>query len=248
MTSQNANLSECFADYIGRSTDVVAHSPHAQNPNSPPGRSALYHITEHTPRQDGDHHTTIEDTIIGSSMETSPVGSVDTDEKENRSPIKSWGTKAIQIGPIKRVISAAVPAYVNSVAAGGDPHDQRRPWRPTLIRRGPLLGIFSMLLAVASLIASLGILAGSNGQPVASWSAPPAVSYFLVNVSRALTIGVLIHTKFLDLPSYFYSSSEPFNEICGFARCCDRVVAKGVRRLYTCQAALGLALRHNTPR
>lgn len=52
-------------------------------------------------------------------------------------------------------------------------HGDGRPWRMTLIRLGPLSGIFSMLLAVASIVASLGILVGSKGEDVRSWKAPP---------------------------------------------------------------------------
>ena len=49
-----------------------------------------------------------------------------------------------------------------------------RPWRTTLIRFGPLSGIFCMCLAIASIAASLGILVESNGATVASWTAPPS--------------------------------------------------------------------------
>ena len=56
--------------------------------------------------------------------------------------------------------------------------DQRRPtrpWRTTLIRFGPLSGIFAMLVAGASVVASLGVLAGSHGKSVDSWSAEPSI-------------------------------------------------------------------------
>lgn len=49
-----------------------------------------------------------------------------------------------------------------------------RPWRTTFIRFGPLSGIFCMLLAIASIFASLGILAASNKTSVTSWTATPS--------------------------------------------------------------------------
>lgn len=48
-----------------------------------------------------------------------------------------------------------------------------RPWKTTWIRFGPLSGICCILLAVTSIIASFGVLAGSDGQPVDGWSVAP---------------------------------------------------------------------------
>lgn len=52
--------------------------------------------------------------------------------------------------------------------------EQARPWTTTLLQFGPLSGIFAMFLALASIVGALGILVGSNGQPVSSWSSPPS--------------------------------------------------------------------------
>ena len=41
-----------------------------------------------------------------------------------------------------------------------------RPWKPLLFRLGPLSGFACMLLAILSIIVSLGILLGSNNAPV----------------------------------------------------------------------------------
>lgn len=59
-----------------------------------------------------------------------------------------------------------------------------RPWRTTFIRLGPLSGLFSMLLAIASIVASLGILIGSDGHDVQTWQAPPA-TYLAILTSIA---------------------------------------------------------------
>ncbi len=68
----------------------------------------------------------------------------------------------------------------------GQPHNQAPPlshasedarpreWKTTLIRFGPLSGLCGMLLAALSVVASLGILAGSNGAPTKSWRTPPS--------------------------------------------------------------------------
>lgn len=82
----------------------------------------------------------------------------------------SWEQKILEYGPVKRIVSAAAPGYLDSVPSPG----QSRAWIPTLIRFGPLSGILCMVLAIASITASLGILAGSNHQPTSGWSAPPS--------------------------------------------------------------------------
>ena len=50
---------------------------------------------------------------------------------------------------------------------------EHRPWKTTLIRLGRLSGICSVILAVSSLVAALGVLVGSRGAAKASWSVPP---------------------------------------------------------------------------
>ena len=49
-----------------------------------------------------------------------------------------------------------------------------RPWKPTLIRLGPLAGILAMCLALSCILASLGILMGSNGVSVEHWTVQPS--------------------------------------------------------------------------
>lgn len=50
----------------------------------------------------------------------------------------------------------------------------KRLWRGSFSRAGPLSGLLSLLLSVLSLIASLGILLGSDKAPTKSWSTPPS--------------------------------------------------------------------------
>lgn len=54
------------------------------------------------------------------------------------------------------------------------PTSDSRPWHARFIRFGPLAGLSGMLLAIASLAISLGILVGSDGAQTSDWSAPPS--------------------------------------------------------------------------
>lgn len=49
-----------------------------------------------------------------------------------------------------------------------------RPWKETLLRAGPLSGILALLLSIASIVVSLGILIGSNHAPTQSWGTEPS--------------------------------------------------------------------------
>ena len=101
---------------------------------------------------------------LGAISQNSP-GSDKSAAKQN---IGSWKTKALQLPPVKRLFSAIEDHHSVDPEASGP---RTRPWNTTLIRFGPLSGISCMLLAIASVFASLGILAGSNGAPVARWAA-----------------------------------------------------------------------------
>lgn len=47
-------------------------------------------------------------------------------------------------------------------------------WKQSFFRLGPLAGIFCCLLAIASIIAALGVLIGSRDMATTSWSIPPS--------------------------------------------------------------------------
>ena len=49
------------------------------------------------------------------------------------------------------------------------------PWKPSLFRIRPLIGIAALLVAVICLFISLGILLGSDGAPVDAWYFQPTV-------------------------------------------------------------------------
>lgn len=110
----------------------------------------------------------------------------------------SWMTKALQFTTIQRVASALSGNELDVSAAHLPTQRPGRPWRTAFIRWGPLSGILGMFLALVGMVASLGILAGSDGVPVTSWTAPPstylAICTALANVSMryAAIHGVVI--------------------------------------------------------
>lgn len=55
-----------------------------------------------------------------------------------------------------------------------NPSQVARRWQRSWFRLGPLSGLCSIALAAAALVASLGILAGSDGQAVEGWHIPPS--------------------------------------------------------------------------
>jgi hypothetical protein len=63
-----------------------------------------------------------------------------------------------------------------------------RIWKTTIFRFGPLSGIFCMALALASIVASLGILVGSNGQSINKWSAPPSTYLAILTAVANLSV------------------------------------------------------------
>jgi hypothetical protein len=50
-----------------------------------------------------------------------------------------------------------------------------RLWGARLIQLGPLAGVFGLFIALGSIFASLGVLVGSDGKPVASWPVQPSI-------------------------------------------------------------------------
>lgn len=55
-----------------------------------------------------------------------------------------------------------------------------RPWKTGALRLDPLSGLFSMLVAIASIIVSLGILVGSDGAPISNWTLAPPSTYLAI--------------------------------------------------------------------
>jgi hypothetical protein len=64
----------------------------------------------------------------------------------------------------------------------------RRPWKSSLIRFGPLSGIFCMILALSSIIASLGVLVGSDRVDVDKWPTPPSTFLAILTALANLSV------------------------------------------------------------
>lgn len=84
---------------------------------------------------------------------------------------QNWKQKALQLKPVRRIAYFFALSWCQTQQQESAPP---RTWQTTFIRFGPLSGIAAMCLTVASLVASLGILAGSDQQPVADWESPPS--------------------------------------------------------------------------
>ena len=100
------------------------------------------------------------------------------DEPHSGSPAlneqASWKSKAFQFAPIRHTVSAVAPYDPGQNGSQLQGQALTRPWRSAFIRFGPLSGILCMFIAAAGIIASLGILSGSDGALVANWTAPPS--------------------------------------------------------------------------
>ena len=104
-----------------------------------------------------------------------------------------WRTKDLELPLVQRVTSTLAGSELGSATT-----PPAKSWRTAFIRLGPLAGISGMFMALVGIVASLGILAGSDGVPVASWTVPPstylAICTALANVSMryAAIHGVVI--------------------------------------------------------
>ena len=143
---------------------------------------------------DPGHLTDILD-LKGRQNSTAQTLSSDSTKWDGLNSGKVEATKFTTIQRVTSILSSIGPRRSTSQAG---PHPHARPWKTALVRFGPLLGIFSMFLAIAALVASLGVLAGSNSSPFSHWTAPPstylAIFTALANMSMryAAIQGVVI--------------------------------------------------------
>ena len=112
-----------------------------------------------------------EDGVPASSLESSSSTSLEGGPVDQPGKIEGQ-----RIDPEKCETSRKTEEVVDSFEAQASDRSvpASRVWRMTLLRFGPLSGIASIIVAIASLIAALGILAGSDQQPVSNWSSPPS--------------------------------------------------------------------------
>lgn len=87
------------------------------------------------------------------------------DPKKDDEPIVKVESKTSAFSP------TAITNTLTGFTSRGSPSQE---WKTTLIRFGPLTGVFCMLMAIASIVAALGILAGSDNTSVRDWITPPS--------------------------------------------------------------------------
>ena len=162
------------------------HSPTTVGSQSPTGGSTLYSASE-SQHTDG-LAAKVEEGTNTSNFDGSRTNTLVSDTPPSSSNESLWKTKALHFPPVKHIVSFVAPNYAQSLNSSNQAPKQPRPWRPMLIRFGPLSGIFCMLLAIGSLIASLGILAGSDHQLVTHWSAPPSTYLAIFTAVANLSI------------------------------------------------------------
>ena len=67
-----------------------------------------------------------------------------------------------------------LPLDQTSVEGNVDPVESK-PWRPSLFRIGPLVGLTALLVSFLQMFASYGILKGSDGDLTTNWKYQPTV-------------------------------------------------------------------------
>ena len=153
-------------------TNETHQSPTTVASQSPTDGSTLYSASD-LQHADG-LIAKVEEGTNTSIFDGSRTNPLISDKPPSSSNVSLWKTKALHFAPVRHIVSIVTGDRAESLHSSSHAPKQPRPWRTTLIRFGPLSGIFCMLLAIACIFASLGILAGSDHQPVVDWSAPPS--------------------------------------------------------------------------
>jgi hypothetical protein len=108
------------------------------------------------------------------------------------SPDSLNGNTETKVGDIVTYHSMSEPDSPNTDTGHAELHPVQnggKAWRETFWRMGPLAGIAAMLLALASIVAALGILVSSDGAAVTSWrGAEP--SFFLAIITAIANLAI----------------------------------------------------------
>ena len=128
---------------------IVAQAMDGQSHYVSMHRIDLYNINPSTSRSESPD----EIAKVGSAISVSNAAMHDSAQTN-----KLWKVQRFDL--VKRILNIS--------------NERPRPWKKAFIRFGPLSGISCLFLALASIFASLAILAASNGQSTASWETPPS--------------------------------------------------------------------------
>lgn len=142
----------------------------------PHGRNEVSAATDQSLTQENSYSTADESTLrdaeaAKSSFDSSTNATEDGFKPQSESRTRSWKKKLLRFRFVKTIALFVDPDFIDALEHEKPPP---RVWRTNFIRFGPLSGIAAMVAAIVSLTASLGILAGSDGQPVSHWSATPS--------------------------------------------------------------------------
>jgi hypothetical protein len=109
--------------------------------------------------------------------------------EQNAAPDNAKASSSERYGYLHSFSNALVRHLPSSLQARiGMIKADRRPWKSSLIRFGPLSGIFCMILALSSIIASLGVLAGSDRVDVDKWPTPPSTFLAILTALANLSV------------------------------------------------------------
>jgi hypothetical protein len=127
-------------------------------------------------------HSTTDAEIPNSSHEerhvepTGPNSPTDSPTNSGRSPTALVQTPATDVstedGKLQSIINTAPRSSLDS---GKNGKPQSRPWRPSILRLGPLAGLIALLFSFLQIFASYAILAASHNDLVANWKYQPSV-------------------------------------------------------------------------
>ena len=127
-----------------------------------------------------DHEIRTQESLAREASSTVDVEKNATNEKQDDgldgvqtsstvSPSSISALRKTSIASVHRILSSILDEPVGTYRSS-----EPRPWRAKFMRFGPVVGLLSMMIALLSILAAFGILAGSRGDAVDSWiTAPP---------------------------------------------------------------------------
>ncbi|USW51775.1 hypothetical protein Slin15195_G050940 [Septoria linicola] len=134
---------------------------------------------------------------VGRGATPQGVNSIRNQETQHRTPDRAETDAILNDEKRKPRFITSVRQLSRSSSWGRDlgisPPEDIPEWQPTLLRIAQLIGIAALLLVLCCMLASLGILIGSNGEKVADWPWSPSV-YLAISsavISRSLQFALL---------------------------------------------------------
>lgn len=198
-TSAGQDIANTFSPISPLDTAFSVFAPPVSPIDNVPVASAIGESLQSSPKSSQDtSQAATEQRDSNDLRESPPRASVArTQDFQPDAPART-GTDAAPVDEKKK------PRFITSVRQvsrssswgrdlGISPPEDTPEWQPTLLRIAPLIGIAALLLVLCCMLASLGILIGSNGEKVADWPWSPSV-YLAISsavISRSLQFALL---------------------------------------------------------